>query len=205
MVADIGRALDDRLLDLHTGQPGRVVAFYADTYEVDVELVCRRPVPHAGGGYAYEEQPIIPHVMVCAFGNDQSWMRMALKKGDLVWILSPEVSTDEFIETGDVSQPANVTRHGLLGSLAIPFVLPSRTPSGHLVSLAGGADYVALAAKVDKALSDIVSWTKDQNAWDASHTHGCPPLGGPSSPPVQLPPPEAGTPASTAATQVKAT
>lgn len=158
MAIDVSRALDDRLLDLHTGQPGRVVAFYPDTYEVDVELVCRRPVPHAGGGYSYEEPPIIPHVMVCCFGNDTSWMKVALKAGDLVWLLSPEVSTDEFVDTGETAQPANVTRHGLLGSIAIPFVLPSKTPTGVQVSLAGGSDYVALAAKVDsnfQAIKDL--------------------------------------------------
>ena len=161
------RIIDDSLLELHTSQPGRVVAFYADTYEVDVELVCKRPVPHAAGGYVYEDPPVIPRCPVCAFGNDQSFMRLALKKGDLVWLLSPEVSTDEFVDTGELAQPSNVTRHGLLGSLAIPFVLPSKTPAGHLVSLAGGADFVALAAKVDanfKEIKDMFSgWTPVPN------------------------------------------
>lgn len=166
-MVDVNRIIDDRLLELHTSQPGRVVAFYADTYEVDVELVCRRAVPHAGGGYTYEDPPIIPHVMVCAFGNDESWTRLKLKKGDLVWLLSPEVSTDEFIDTGETAQPSNVTRHGLLGSMAIPFVLPSKTPAGPLVSLAGGEDFVALSKKVDdnfKAIKDMFSaWTPVPN------------------------------------------
>jgi hypothetical protein len=190
-------AITNKLLDLHTGQPGRVEKFYADTYEVDVKLVCKKPLPHADGGFVYEDAPVIPRVMVCCFGNSASWMKVELVPGDLVWILSPEVSTDEFIDTGEVSQPSNVTRHGLLGSIAIPFVLPSRTPTGAVVSLAGGADYVALAAKVDQRIAAL------ENHYIA-HVHVVTdPVSGPLTSAPAAPPLTPG--ASTAATKVKAT
>jgi hypothetical protein len=149
MAVDVNRMIDDRLLELHTGQPGRVVTFYADTYEADVELVCRRPVPHAGGGYVYEDPPVIPRVLICSFGNATNCLRVQLAKGDLVWVLHSEVSTDEFIDTGEIAQPSNVARHGIFGGIAIPFVLPSKMNTGPRVVLADGADFVALSAKVD--------------------------------------------------------
>lgn len=201
---DLDKALNNKLLDLHTGQPGRVEKFYADTYEVDVKLVCKKPLPHADGSSVYEDAPVIPRVMVCCFGNSASWMKVELVPGDLVWLLSPEVSTDEFIDTGEVSQPSNVTRHGLLGSIAIPFVLPSKSPTGPIVSLAGGADYVALAAKVDQALSDIYTWQQGVDEFCAGHTHATAALG----PPVAGSPPYLGAATqadSTAAAKVKAT
>lgn len=151
-------ALQDWSLDLHTSQPGRVVKFYADTYEVDVELVCKRPVPHIDGGFVYEDPPILPRCPVCSFGNSVSWLKVPLVPGDLVWLISPECSTDEFVDTGETAQPQQVQRHGLLGSLALPFVLPSRTPTGCQVSLGGsGADFVALASKVTTAIGDLTT------------------------------------------------
>lgn len=162
----MSKALESRLLDLHTQQPGRVVKFYADTYEADVQLMCRRPVPHAAGGYVYEDPPIIPRVQVLCLGNSASWLKVDLVVGDLVWVMSPEVSTSEFVDSGQVSQPAEVVRHGLLGSVCIPYLIPTQaqaTASGPTVSLAGGADYVALAGKVNdnfKAIKDMFdAWT----------------------------------------------
>ena len=161
--------LEDRLLDLHTQQPGKVIAFYPETYEADVQLVCRRPVPHVDGGYVYEDPPIIPRVQVVCFGNAASWLKVELSEGDFVWVMSPEVSTSEFIESGSTSEPADVTKHGLLGSVAIPFMIPTQlalTVLGPTVSLAGGADYVALAAKVDANFLAIkqmfTNWTPVQ-------------------------------------------
>lgn len=163
------KTLEDRLLDLHTQQPGKVVNFYPETYEVDVQLVCRRPVPHIDGGYVYEDPPIIPRVQVVCFGNSSSWLKVELAAGDFVWVMSPEVSTSEFVESGSVSEPADVTKHGLLGSVAIPFMIPSQlalTALGPTVSLAGGADFVALAAKVDANFLAIkqmfTNWTPVQ-------------------------------------------
>ena len=163
------KILEDRLADLHTQQPGKVVTFYPETYEADVQLMCRRPVTHIDGGYVYEEQPIIPRVQVVCFGNANSWLKVELSPGDFVWVMSPEISTAEFVESGSESEPADVTRHGLLGSVAIPFMLPTQmalTALGPMVSLAGGADYVALAAKVDANFLAIkqmfTNWTPVQ-------------------------------------------
>lgn len=155
----MSKALEARLLDLHTQQPGRVVTFYADTYEADVQLMCRRPVPHADGGYVYEDAPVIPRAQVCCLGNATSWMKVNLAEGDLVWVMFPEVSTAEFVDSGgEISQPADVTRHGLLGAMVLPYLLPSQltqTASGPLVSLAGGADWAARADRVDARIGAL--------------------------------------------------
>ena len=198
----MSKALESRLLDLHTQQPGRVVKFYADTYEADVQLMCRRPVPHVDGGYVYEDPPIIPRVQVLCLGNSASWMKVELAAGDLVWVMSPEVSTSEFVDSGQVSQPAEVVRHGLLGSVCIPYLIPTQaqaTAAGPIVSLAGGADFVALAAKVDARIGALESWC-------ASHTHevaAVTPGTGTATAAFSSSPPTPGT--STAATKVKAT
>lgn len=165
-------ALDNRLLDVHTSQPGRVVKYYADTYEADIQLVCRRAVPHVDGGYVYEDPPVLPKVPLACWGTTDSYFKPPVTAGAFVWFFASEVSTDEFLETGDVSQPANVARHSLSSGIAIPFVLPSEIPTGPMLQAGSGGDFVARADKVDarcKAIED----------WGAKHTHKIAAMPGP--------------------------
>jgi hypothetical protein len=158
------RALEDRLLDLHTAGPGKIVAVYPDG-TADVKPMIRRPVPATDGGFEYEEIPIVPRALVCRLGTVRSSIKFDVQSGDFVWLSFPEASVSEFFETQAESDPELVQRHGLSGALAFPICL-SR--------VADPVDLVALAAKVETALQGIETWA-------ASHTHMVASLGAPTA------------------------
>lgn len=184
-------SIDNRLIDVHTSQPGRVVQFYPDTYDADIQLMCQRAVPHVDGGYVYEEPPTLPKVPIACWGTTESYFKPPVPKGSFVWFFSSEVSTDEFLESGDVSQPANVARHGLSSGIAIPFVLPSQIPSGPMLQAGSGGDFVARADKVDARFQNLENYA-------ITHTHATAALGPPIKATEPLTP---GQP--TAATEIK--
>jgi hypothetical protein len=168
------RAIEDRLLDLHTSFLGKFAKVHTDG-TADVQPLTRRPVPATDGGFQYEQIPTVPKALVLAFGTPRAFIASSVQVGDLCWCLCPEADLSGALQSGSEVDPSQVSRHGLACPLAIPLCLAGNATS---------ADFVALAGKVDTALSNISTWL-------TTHTHPVPALGtsGVSAlPPPVLPP-----------------
>jgi hypothetical protein len=164
----VRKALEDRILDLHTSMPGRVTAVHSDG-TADVKPTIRRPVPATDGGFVYEEIPVIPHALVCAFGTPSAFVAGTLTTGDFVWLLFPEADIGDFLDSGSDTEPKQVSRHQMACPLAIPICLPGKAVT---------SDFVARASQTDARLSALENWANQ-------HTHATAALG----------PPVAGVPA----------
>ena len=143
-----------------------------------------RPVPATIGGYIYEEIPVIPDCIVMFFGTVRSDIEAPLVSGDFVWLLFPESSLDEFLDSGSASNPSIVARHGLTSPLAIPITLPGK---------AANTDKLALATKTDTevdtiwaAIAKIYTDMGSLVTWMTAHMHPTAAAGPPS---VAAPPP----------------
>lgn len=207
-----------RLLKLHTSAPGKIVDYDETAQTATVQLVVQE---EAGDADTFETIPALTDVPIAWPAGGGYAITMPLVAGDLVTVVFSEADDTQWRATGDIAPPNNLRRHGLYAR-AIPCggldtkTLPSHSGKlyissqdgsgsgvvldGTLVELAGGADFVALAAKVDAAVSTIVT------AFN-SHTHVVTTTGGPTTQTGTTVPTAAtiSPQASTAATKVKAT
>lgn len=206
-----------RLLKLHTSAPGKIVDYDESAQTATVQLVVQE---EAGDADTFETIPALTDVPIAWPAGGGYAITMPLVAGDLVLVVFSAVDDTQWRATGDIAPPNNLRRHGLYAK-AIPCggldskTLPSHSGKlyissqdgsgsgvvldGTLVELAGGADFVALSAKVDAAFTSVMGYL-------TTHTHTVPIIGPvgttPSTPPVAPTPP---TIASSAATKVKAT
>jgi hypothetical protein len=157
------RAIEDRLLDLHTSFLGKFTKVNLDG-TADVQPLTRRPVPATDGGFQYEQIPTVPKALVLAFGTPRSFLGPTVQSGDLCWCLCPESDISGALASGSEVDPSQVSRHGLACPLAIPLCLAGTATS---------ADFAAMASKVDTALSNISTWL-------TTHTHPTAAVGPPS-------------------------
>ena len=183
----------DALLDVHTAIPGIVKSFNALTGTVDVQPAVKRALAREDGSTAFEELPLISNVRVEWPGAGGFELRFPLAAGDVVMLVFAEVDTGQWEQTGQVSKPAWLQRHGLGSPVARPFnrvapvsVSPNAaqivTPSPLHVGNPLVAQFVALSTLVDLELTKI--WTM-LNA----HMHTSAAPGSPTTPPVTPCPP----------------
>jgi len=143
----VRRALDARLLDVHTGGPGSVVAYYATDHTADVQIGAARAVPTTDNEVKFETLPVLPRVPVLAIGTARSFIQTTLEPGDSVWLFFAESSAAEFLEGQDATQPGDLARFSLSSCVALPFVRPGQ---------ASGASALALADLVKSKLDAII-------------------------------------------------
>jgi hypothetical protein len=163
----IREAITSALCDVHTCMLGKVQAVHGN--KADIVLPIKRPVPVEDGSTTYEAHPVLPDVPIMWPGANGTSYPLDLTKGDNVWVMFSELSTAEYEDTGDTSEPGDTARHAMSSAFAIPWGRTC-TPA---------EDFAAVAAKVQTALSNISTWL-------TTHTHVTP--AGPDSPSA-LPPP----------------
>jgi hypothetical protein len=170
----IDTAIESRLLDIHTSLPGRVKKYDAAAQTVDVELVVRGVVPNADddGAPVLEDLPIIPNVPVEWPQAGGFYFHMPLAVGDEGKLTFFEAAVGHFRESGATSPPGDLRRHSLSSATFTPCAiskgkkLPDAptahaligVPAGKFLQVStpsGTADFVALAQKVDDALSSL--------------------------------------------------
>jgi hypothetical protein len=224
--------MDSRLAMLHTAMPGVVESYDAAKQTADVKPQLMRAVDDGDGGVVVEELPTLPNVPVLFGRGGGFFASFPLAKGDMVLLVFCERDTGQWRSKGEATDPADRRLHPLSGAVALPGFYPDSKALGsahaenmvvgkdgssaviHMkpdgtVHLGGetGAEFVALA---DKVLARLDSIKSDFNG----HTHGggtsvcvinSPWTGASGNPSTGIPPTTMSSPASVAATKVKAT
>lgn len=212
------------LAGVHTAMPAKVVKYDAATQTIDALPVVKVPYIDEDGEQAYDELPVIPNVPVQFPRGGGYMITVPLAAGDFVWLMFCETDMSVWRTTGQVSEPADLRRHGPGYPVAIPGAVPDTvvttdaTITGTDVvigkdgqeaqvrifhSATPGASYI----KLGRTASDFVALASlVQTALDAirsefnSHTHTCAAPASPGST-VVVPMPAKGP---VAATLVKA-
>lgn len=213
----IRAAVDARVADIHTALPAQVVSYDASKQTVDVQPLLQRVYRDDDGTEKSESFPQIPNVPV-AFPRAGGYaLTFPVAAGDTVLLVFAERALDQWRARDKEVDPGDLRMHDLSDAVAIPGVYASakaltnaaqtdRAVFGKdgglqvavkaaLIEMgekdAGALDFVALAQKVLTELTNIV------NAFN-THTHPHP--YGPTSAPTA----PMSTPASVAASKVKA-
>jgi hypothetical protein len=189
-LADVIRdGLEGRLEDVFTSTIGRIEKYDPDKQVADIRPVIRRPY-NAGGYVEHEELPVLPNVPVMFPRGGGYFMKWPIKKGDHVLLVFTHDSIQMWREKGDITDPVDLTRHGLGSCIAIAGVAPADDPieddgDAEEGVMGGGIWRVGKAAAVPVALAPIV------DSFIAAVKEFCGPNGhkhgtgtGPSTPPI---------------------
>jgi hypothetical protein len=195
---EIIRALQKQVQSqIHTSLPGKVRSYDVTTQTAEVELLVQLDGV---------EVPPLADVPVIWPGGSAGFLHVPLAANDTVMVVFAEEDFAKWYDTGSVSAPATLARHGL-HAVAIPGLRRAAAPltvtGGHVTlgatsELRLGSDaasvYVALATLVDARFAALVSYIN-------THTH----TGVTTGPGVSgVPAPLLAAQASVAATKVKA-
>lgn len=204
--------------DLSTAFPGQVQSYDASSQTADVRPMTQRWIDTEDGGITPDPLPMLPGIPVLFPRSGPWFLTLPVSPGDWVLVICCEASIGHLRSTGQLMDPGDLRRHHPAHAVCIPGFFPSSQAlsdasgsalllgksSGPQLGVDGSAvhvgaypsaDFVALAAKVDAAISSI-------RTIFASHTHTGVTTGiGTSGIPV-LPIPD---PGSVAATKAKAT
>jgi hypothetical protein len=163
-------AMDDRLLDVHTAVPGKVLRYDVATQTADVQPLVR------AGGVAL---PVLPNCPVAFPRGGGFFLSFPLQVGDFVFVVFPENSIDLWrARSGAEGDPGDQRRHSPTSGVALPCLYPSARAlsdahganlvlgkdGGTQVHIKSGqvsigsenaSDFVALAAKVATELAKL--------------------------------------------------
>lgn len=112
--------MDARLADVHTSMPGQVKAFDASAQTITAQPLLKHVFQDADGNELEESYPEIRNVPILyprAGGFVVAW---PLAVGDPVLILFSEWALGLYRETGKETHPADLSRHGFAGAMALP-------------------------------------------------------------------------------------
>jgi hypothetical protein len=111
--------------DMHTCMPGRVTAYDPTTQLADIQLLLKLPTFDADGnrieGTSY---PVLPKVPVVWPRGSGFMDVLPFGQGDNVLVFFSEGGTGEWRNTGEESEPFDVSRHQITYPFAIPGALP---------------------------------------------------------------------------------
>lgn len=167
------RTIDAALLDVHTALPGRVRSYDAATQTADVTLGARRVVPAADEDTTEdtaEDLPVLVAVPVVWPRGGGYRLHAPLAAGDGVLVIFPEASIDRWLDSGDASDPALPTRHGIDGAIAIPGLgfrggrISSAPTDGMVVGKDGGPEIKITGSEVRAGGSAALAEAADVRA-----------------------------------------
>jgi hypothetical protein len=158
---DILRGVQNQLQErLHTALPGIVRNYDVATQMAEVQLAVQ-----LNG----ENVPPLADVPVCWPGGAAGFLHVPLAAGDTVLVVFSEEDFSKWFDTGSISAPAVLARHGL-HAVAIPGLrhpgAALSVTSGHVTLGAmseirlgsdGATDPVALKSLVEDAVLDLLS------------------------------------------------
>jgi hypothetical protein len=191
------RAMNARMMDVHTALPAKVESYDAGKQIVEVTPVVKRAIYTAAGDKATEQLPTIPDVPVAFPRAGGFQLSLPIAAGDHVLLVFCERDLGEWRRKGEVADPGDQRMHGLSGAVAIPGMAPDGQelsgasgsnmvmgedggvrvevePGGpmHLGTQSGGEQFVALADKVDQRIKDLEdSVIQHINQVFNAHTH----------------------------------
>lgn len=166
----IRRAVEARLVDVHTAIPARVTRYDATTCVVDAAPLVRAPETAEDGTVTYTALPVVTNVPVAFPGAGGFRVTFPVAVGDTVLLVFTEASLDRWMQFGGEVDPEDPRRFALSDAIAIPGVRPAAqavaaaTDAVVVESTADirlgtktAAEAVALASKVATELNTLKS------------------------------------------------
>ena len=161
------------LLDVHTAIPGKIKSYDAAKQTAEVIVQVRAQTPRDDGSLAAEELPVLPNVPVQWPRGGGYALHFPLTEGDFVLLVFSEAAIGHWRETGQLSDPGDLERHGIGYPFAIPGIAPNAgkltdAPTNEgVISVADGkvlrvgpptgSEFVVLADKLKAALSSAAT------------------------------------------------
>ena len=145
--AAIGAHIDERVLDLHTCLPGRIVSFDSDSQTAKVQPTIQRIFAQQGP----VNLPQLVDVPVCFPGGGDYFLTFPVQGGDECLLLFSERAIDFWWQNGGVQLPAEYRTHDLSDAFAIvgvnskPRKLASLRMDGPEIRTRDGSHRLALA------------------------------------------------------------
>lgn len=164
---------------IHTAIPGRIVSFDAEKQRAQVEVAVQQ-YAKVEGGFERWRAPLLPSVPVLFPRGGGAFITWPLRKGDYCLVIFQERSIDQWCQKGGTQvDPIWRWEHDLSDAVCIPGFYPYPDALKNLdteaialgfeegsaklrvredmVEVGGAADFVALAGKVNQALTLIQS------------------------------------------------
>src|SRR6476619_1472596 len=115
------RAIENRLLDLHTQIPAVVESWNESTNTIDARVCLKRAIASDDEKTVYEELPILRNIPVMYPKGGGFCLTFPLKQGDPVRLVFDEQYAGDYRETGSVpSAPVFAGRFNLSSCVASP-------------------------------------------------------------------------------------
>lgn len=173
--------VEGHMVDVHVALPGIVVAYNAATQTADIAIATRLPLQTLTGDNVHDDAVTLPSVPVQWPSGGGYFAAFGLAAGDPVTVVCMDIAAGEYLETGEVSAPADTRRHSLGYCFAIPGGARPKTKqlidapvvgvvvgrdgadeqiviTDGLIALGKAAtDLVALANKTDSAIAAVQS------------------------------------------------
>lgn len=134
----IREAISSRLLDVHTALPAVVESYDAAAQTCTAQPVVSRTVFDDAGEPQQERLPSIQNVPVKWQRGGGFFATMPLGPGDHVLLVFCESAIGQWRQTGEVSEPGDLRRHGL----SYPYALPGGAPNADPIADASATDAV---------------------------------------------------------------
>jgi hypothetical protein len=176
------RAIDSRLLDLHTSFPAKVESYSPSANTVDVVPCLNRSLPDGSGNVVSEALPKIAGVPVCFPRSGNYGITFPIQAGDFVFVVCAQRNIGNWRSTGAQGDPGDLGMHTLDGAVAIPGVYPDAkalssaaankmvlgkddTPSARIEITSSGVNLGAGATKGVARAGDNLTASTAMAAW----------------------------------------
>lgn len=172
---------------MRTGMPAKVLSYDRTKQTVDVQPSLKTPHLDDTGEIQWETVPNITGVPVVFPRGGGVAITWGISAGDHVWLAFSETAIGVWRGTGVTpSEGGDSRRHGLYpvafaGVAPEALALGNAAPAGEIWLGDNPSDFVALASKVDSAITTIVNYIN-------THTHPTAAAGPPSVPTAPLSP-----------------
>lgn len=123
-------AMEVILSDVHVAVPAEVQKYTKNRATVLPKV--RKPLRGEDGGIVYEDFPSIPNVLVVQQKGGVFGMHVPLAPGDHVVLVFSDNSYSEWRQTGNISSPKDLRRHGAGYPFAFPGVVKNAALFGSL-------------------------------------------------------------------------
>ena len=158
-------ALEGTLADVHTSCSATVVSYDSAKKRANVKVVVRRALRGSDGTLKYEGPLTIPNVPVVGLGAGGFYLSLPVEAGDAGRLHFAETDESQWETSGEVSNPRDLTRHGLGSCVFVPSPRqPPATvgaymacPSPFSFGDPSAALAVAIASKVEAQLNTLKS------------------------------------------------
>lgn len=167
--------LESRLLDVHTSIPGIVQSYDETTQTAVVQPAVRRAIDDT-----LETLPPIPNVPIAWPSAGGFLIHFPLAAGDGVMLVFSESAWGIYRSSGAVSDPGDLTKHGLSYPVAFPFALRPPTASGARMVCPTPFSFGDQLTEQAVLLETLLTWLQ-------THTHASPGAP-PTEAPLLLPP-----------------